>query len=109
VQRVRAGSDDRRSAGVTYEVPRSWRPPPVLYRWQRVILRLVIAAPGATTEAIGDGYYPRGGPSARAQVALHELRILAARNLVQRDRGRWSPALLASETLRRSGRSGGRA
>jgi hypothetical protein len=89
---------------VTYSPPRNWHRPPPLYPWQRVILRLVIAAPGATAQEIGDRYYPRGSPYLRGQVATHELRILERACLVQRHRHSWSPALMASEVLRRAER-----
>jgi hypothetical protein len=83
--------------GARFGVPR-------LYPWQRVILRLVIAMPGATAREIGERYYPAGNATLRQQAALHELRILERGNLVQRHRGCWSPALLASEALRQNGR-----
>ena len=73
---------------------------PRLYPWQRIILRLVTKTPGLTTREIGDRYYPSDRGSARVQVALHELNLLARAGLVQRARDRWSPSLLADITLR---------
>jgi hypothetical protein len=85
-----------------YPIPSSWRPPPLLAPWQRTILRLVLAHPGATTQEIGDRYYPVGNPSEREKVANHELRILDRAALVQRHRGTWSPCLMTAEVLRRA-------
>jgi hypothetical protein len=74
-----------------------------LYWWQQRILRFILTHPGASTREIGARYYP--GHTARVQtdVARHELASLLRDNLVQMHGGRWSPALLAGEMLRRAG------
>lgn len=91
---------------MTYQLQRGgpfgWHPPPLLQPWERCVLGLVIAQPGITTRQVGDRYYPSGNRTARDLVALHELRILARKNLVQYHRGCWSPGLLAAEMLRRA-------
>jgi hypothetical protein len=77
--------------------------PRPLYWWQTRLLRYVLKHPGATTQQIGRRYYP--GHCARVQidVARHEMALLLRDNLVQTHAGKWSPALLAAEMLRRSG------
>lgn len=85
--------------------PKGWTPPPALYAWQQRVLRLVLEEPGISTAQLGERYYPAGPRSQRGQVALHELLVLERGNLVQRCRGRWSPALMAAEVLRIAGQS----
>jgi len=70
--------------------------------WQRVILRIVAAEPVLTTREIGERYAPTLRPTERPLAALHELRMLEGRNLVQRHRHTWSPALLAAVELARA-------
>jgi hypothetical protein len=77
---------------------------PRLYPWQRVILRLVIAMPGATAREIGERYFPAGNATLRQQAALHELRIL--------ERGNWCSGIAAAghrrcSRPRRCGSAGG--
>ena len=82
-----------------HAIPWGWKPPPVLYPWQRVILRLVVHHPGASTQELGDRYAPFGNKSTRALSAHYELVILARANLVQRHGDRWFPALMAPVIL----------
>jgi len=82
--------------------PPGWKRPPPLYPWQRVILRIIAAEPGLTTREVGERYAPTLRPTERPHAALHELRILEGRNLVQRHRHTWSPALLAAVELARA-------
>jgi hypothetical protein len=74
-----------------------------LYWWQQRILRYVLRNPGASTREIGARYYPGHCQRVQSDVARHELLVLLRENLVQMHRGRWSPALMAGEMLRRAG------
>ena len=82
--------------------PPGWKRPPPLYPWQRVILGIVAAEPGLTSREVGERYAPTLTPTERPHAALHELWILEGRNLVQRHRHTWSPALLAAIELARA-------
>jgi hypothetical protein len=84
--------------------PPGWKPPPLLYSWQRIILRLVITRPGISAQTIGDAYCPTLSPFEREAAAYHELVQLSRANLVQGHRNRWSPSLMAAEVLERAER-----
>lgn len=102
---MKAPAELRRSRTLARDLngpPSGWKRPPPLYPWQRVILRIVAGEPGLTTREIGERYAPTLRPTERPRAALHELRILEGRNLLQRHRHTWSLALLAAVELARA-------